>query len=306
MNLFLSLWAPLFRSVFIVFPLLSMLVGFTLVDAPPMEYASYGLPFTLLFYFLPTWQTDGHYFQYWSEVYESLSCFPSLLRLLRLLRDPFRPLGSLVTNKDVSHSEQILDLPLALPFLLYLFLFCVALLTRYALPLLDVRWHRFPFEGEGLMLGWNLYNGLVMLICLLACIDKPVRRQTDRFLLELIACLEVQGEEFWGVTGNVSEQGAGLLLTTPGPTGEGAHGVLRVLQAGLVLPVQLIRTTRQNGYPMLGLRFLLSAQEAESALIQLIYGENVWFQKLPRITSLDSLFLLLGSVFRADPIVRRH
>ncbi len=305
-NLFVSLWTPLFRSVYIVFPLLSMLVGFTLIAAPPLEYASYGLPFILLLYFLPTWQTNGHYFQYWSEVYESLSCFPSLLRLLQLLRNPFRQLGSLVTNKDVSHSEQSLDLPLALPFLLYLLLFGVALLSRYALPLLDVRWYRSPFEGEGLMLSWNLYNGLLMLVCLLACIDKPVRRQTDRFPLELIACLELQGQEFWGVTGDVSEQGAGLLLTTPGPSSQGAEGVLRVPQAGLVLPVQLMRTTRQNGYPLLGLRFLLSAREAEAALIQLLYGENAWFQKLPRITSLDSLFLLLGSVFRADPIVRRH
>ncbi|QEY32463.1 glycosyltransferase [Synechococcus sp. RSCCF101] len=305
-TLLISLFTPLFRAVYIVFPLLSLLAGFTLIAAPPIEYISYGLPFILMHYVLGYWQTDGHYFQYWTEVYEALFCFPALMRLVRLIRDPFRRLGSLVTNKSVNHSEQTVDLPLALPFLVYLALFALALLSRYGVPLLDVRWYRSPFEGEALMLAWNFYNALLMGVCLLACVDKPVRRRTDRFPLELISCLELDGREFWGVTGDVSEEGAGLLLTTSGPSSQGGKGILRVPQYDLRLPVQLMRITLQDGYPLLGLRFLLAEQQAEAAMIRLIYGESSWFQKLPRISFLDSLFVLLGSVFRAEPIVQRY
>jgi cellulose synthase (UDP-forming) len=287
-----------------------MLVGFTLIAAPPVEYLAYGLPFLILLYFLPTWQTNGHYFHGWTEVHESLFCFPALKRLSQLIFRPFRTVGGLVTNKAVHHPRQHFDRSLAWPFVAYLALFSVGLLVRYLLPLLDIRWARPIFEGESLMVAWNLYNGLLMVICLLACIDKPVRRQVDRFPLELIACLEMGGKQYWGVTNDVSEHGAGLLLTTTGPFAADAladgEGLLRVPQYNLSMPVRLIRTTLRAGYPLLGLHFVLSAREAEAALIQLIYGENAWFQKLTRIGGIDALLLLLGSVFRAEPVVRRY
>jgi cellulose synthase (UDP-forming) len=155
------------------------------------------------------------------------------------------------------------------------------------------------------MVGWNLYNGLLMFICLLACIDKPVRRQADRFPLELAACLELGGKEYWGTTNDVSEQGASLVLNTAAPTGPETEGLLRVPQYRLELPVLLMRSGRRRQLPLLGLSFQMPAQETEAALIQLIYGENAWFQKVTRVGSIEALFLLLGSVVRAEPIVRR-
>lgn len=305
LNLLLSLLTPLFRAVYIVFPLLSMLIGFTLIAAPPVEYLAYGLPFVIMLYFLPSWQTNGHYFHFWTEVYEALFCFPALRRLSQILFRPFRSVGSLVTNKDVTSQKQILDLRFAWPFLTYLFLFVGVLVLNYGLPLLDIRWSRSVFEGEGLMVGWNLYNGLLMFICLLACIDKPVRRQADRFPLELAACLELGGKEYWGTTNDVSEQGASLVLNTAAPTGTETEGLLRVPQFHLELPVRLMRSSRLRQLPLLGLSFQMPAQETEAALIQLIYGENAWFQKVTRVGSIEALFLLLGSVVRAEPIVRR-
>jgi cellulose synthase (UDP-forming) len=305
LNLFLSLLTPVFRAVYIIFPLISMLIGFTLIAAPPVEYMAYGLPFVILLYFLPSWQTNGHYFHFWTEVYESLFCFPALKRMSQILFRPFRSVGSLVTNKDVNHPKQTLDLRFAWPFLTYLFLFVGVLILNYGLPLLDIRWSRSLFEGESLMLGWNLYNGILMFICLLACIDKPIRRQADRFPLGLVACLEVQGTEYWGITNDVSEQGASLLLNTPGPGKGEIHGLLRVPQYHLELPVRLMRTSRLRQHHLLGLNFEMPARETEAALIQLIYGENAWFQKVKRVGSIEALFLLLGSVVRAEPILRR-
>ncbi|WP_245552520.1 glycosyltransferase [Cyanobium gracile] len=305
LHLFLSVWTPLFRAVYILFPLLSMLIGFTLIAAPAMEYLAYGLPFILLLYFLPSWQTNGHYFHFWNEVYESLFCFPALRRLSQILLRPFRSMGSLVTNKDVHHPSQTLDLRFAWPFIAYLCVFVGGLVMNFGLPLLDIRWFRPVFEGESLMIGWNLYNALLMFICLLACIDRPIRRQADRFPLELVACLEMDGKQYWGVTHDVSEQGASLRLSAPGPRNGERSGVLRVPQYQLEFPVRLMRVTRGRQRPLLGLTFQMPALQTEAALIQLIYGENAWFQKLKRVGSVDALLLFLGSVVRAAPILRR-
>ncbi|MCP9786350.1 glycosyltransferase [Cyanobium sp. N5-Cardenillas] len=305
LNLLLSLLTPVFRAVYIIFLLLSMLIGFTLIAAPPVEYMAYGLPFVIMLYFLPSWQTNGHYFHFWTEVYESLFCFPALKRMSQLLFRPFRSVGSLVTNKDVNNPRQTLDLRFAWPFLTYLFVFVGVLVLNYGLPLVDIRWSRSVFEGEGLMVGWNLYNGILMFICLLACIDKPIRRQADRFPLELVACLELGGKEYWGVTNDVSEQGASLVLNTAAPRSGLTEGLLRVPQYQLEMPVRLMRSGRLRQLPLLGLNFEMPARETEAALIQLIYGENAWFQKVTRVGSIEALFLLLGSVVRAEPILRR-
>lgn len=131
---FFSLLTPIFRAIYIIFPLMSMLVGFTLIAAPPVEYMTYGLPFVIMLYFLPSWQTNGHYFHFWTEVYESLFCFPALKRMSQILFRPFRSVGSLVTNKEVNSPKQTHDLRFALPVLTYLFIFVGVLVLNHGLP----------------------------------------------------------------------------------------------------------------------------------------------------------------------------
>ncbi len=76
-------------------------------------------------------------------------------------------------------------------------------------------------------------------------------------------------------------------------------------QYHLELPVRLVRTSRLQQKHLLGLNFEMPARETEAALIQLIYRENAWFQRVKRVGSIEALFLLLGSVVRAEPILRR-
>ena len=282
------------------------MVGFSLIVAPPVEYLAYGVPFLILLYGVPSWLTDRHYFQFWAEVYESLFCFPALVRLGQVMLHPFRLVGSLVTAKDRRADRQSLDLPLAWPFGLYLVLFLVGIFSRYGLPLLDPSWLRSPFEGEGIMVIWTLYNGGLMLVCLLACIDQPVRRECDRFPLETVACLRAQGQSWWGVTSDVSEQGAALLLTDRLPQLDIDHGELEFPQMSLTLPVKVVRQANREGYPLLGLQFNLADAEREAALIRLLYNDAAWFQKLRRVGSLDAFLSLLGSLWRADSLVRRY
>lgn len=304
LNLLISLFTPFFRLVYILFPLASLVFGFTLIAAPPIEYLAFGLPFILLLYTLPTWLTNHHHFQFWNEVYEALFCFPAVSRIVRILRKPFAVLGSLVTNKEVSGQGGRLDLQIAWPFLAYLGVLGVMLIVLYGVPLLNPSWGRSRFEGESLMLAWNLYNAWVMLTCLLACIDRPMVRSADRFPLEQIGRLELGGSDAWGVTTDVSEQGASLRLR-PGAAlpggGPGAEGRLVLVEAGLELPVALAdRGEAPPGQP-LRLQFGPLQEFQESALIDLIYNGSAWYQKPRRVGTVDALLSLVGSVWKIVP-----
>ena len=296
---------PLFRAGYIVLPLMSFVIGFTLIAAPPSEYIFYGLPFTIILHGILSRQSNNHYSQIWTEIYESLFCFPALGRLAQMSKSPMSNIGSLVTNKEAVNLRQSMDLRLAWPLLAYLAIFTVALLVRYGLPLIDPSWMRSPFEGEEVMLAWNIYNALIIFICVLACIDRPVRRRHDRFPLETIARLRIGTQEAWGVTQDVSESGLTMAMTDPIVTPLGSEVVLDLPQSKLSLSARIVRQSSKHGYPVLGLEFLIQSAAEEESLICLLYNENVWFQKLNRVGILDSFLILIGSIWRAEPIVRR-
>ncbi len=296
---------PLFRACYIILPLMSFVIGFSLIAAPPAEYLFYGLPFTIMLHGILSWQSNYHYSQLWTEIYETLFCFPALGRLARMIRNPMGHIGSLVTNKDAVNLRQSMDLRLAWPLLAYLVMFSVSLLLRYGLPLINPSWMRSPFEGEEVMLVWNVYNALIIFICVLACIDRPVRRRHDRFPLETIARLRIGSQEVWGVTQDVSESGLTMALTDRVVALEGSDALLELPQSKLTLPSRIVRRTSKHGYPVLGLEFLPQTVDQEEALIRLLYNENVWFQKLNRVGIVDSFLILIGSLWRAEPLVRR-
>ncbi len=301
-NLLISLFTPFFRLVYLLFPLASLVLGFTLIAAPPIEYVAYGLPFVILMYTLTTWLTDHHHFQFWNEVYESLFCFPAVGRIVQILLSPFRILGSVVTNKDVSRSGGQLDVGLAWPFIGHLTVLVVSLVLFYGLPLVLPSWSRQPFEGEGLMLAWNLYNAWVVLTCLLACVDRPVARQSDRFPLQRIARLRLGDQELWGTTTEVSESGASLELNHGAFSApDGLRGLLTLVEEHIELPVRTRSDQRRGGSRQVQLAFDPLSEPELSALIALLYDGTAWYQRPRRMGTVDALLTLLASTWKIVP-----
>ena len=303
LNLALSLLTPALRIVYLLLPLLSLMLGFSLIAAPPIEYIAYGLPFILLLHTLPSWLSAHHQFQFWNEVYETLFCVPGLQRLLQVLRHPFRIFGGIVTRKDAQSSQQSLNLGLCWPLLLTLALLGLTLVVRYLTPLLDTGlslW-RPGYEGEVLMLAWNLWNGLVLAVALLACIDQPVRRSTDRFPIQRIGCLEQNGERCWGTTTDLSEQGCQFRLQSTAASLVPGRAILQLTDPSLRIEVEL----RRVGADQLGVQFVELDSESEAALIGLIYSGDHWFHRPRRLSTSDALLHWFGTLWRPDPILRR-
>ena len=296
---------PIFRTGYIILPLLSLVLGFSLITAPPSEYLFYGLPFTIILHGILSWQSKNHYSQIWTEIHESLLCFPALGRLARMIRNPMGHIGSLVTNKNTIRRRRSIDIGLTWPLLAYLTIFTVTIFMRYGLPLIDPSWMRSSFEGEEVMLAWNMYNAIVIFVCVLACIDQPVRRKHDRFPLETIACLRIGSQVAWGVTRDLSESGLSMALIDPMMAADGKDAVVELPQSKLTIPSKILGQRSHKGYSVLRLGFLPPSTEQEEALIHLLYNEHAWFHKLKRIGIIDSFLIMIVSAWRAEPLVRR-
>ncbi|MBM5800044.1 MAG: glycosyltransferase [Cyanobacteria bacterium K_DeepCast_35m_m2_023] len=304
-NLAVSVFTPLWRLIYLLLPLLSLILGFTLIAAPPIEYLAYGIPFVVLLHVVPSWLSDHHQFQFWNEVYETLFCVPGARRIAQVLRHPFRIYGGIVTSKEIQSTPTPLsNLSLLWPLLMLLSVTGITVLLRYALPLIDpavVGW-RPSYDGEALMLGWNFYNALVVIVALLACIDRPNQRVSDRFPLSRIACFKVGSGQVWGNTIDLSEEGAQLKLQTDHPELQhGQLGLLQLMEPAITIEARVVRCSGHE----LGLRFEAPNASSLEALLALLYSGELWFHRPRRLSISDALLHWLGSLWRAEAIRQR-
>ena len=309
-NHLISNFLPVARLWYLYIPIVSLMLGNQLIVAPPLEYIAYAVPFTLLLHGVPAWVSNGHIHQIWSEVYETLTSFLWTKRIIQILRHPFRILGNTITPKIASaRDEKFLDLPLAMHMLVFLALLLVAFLVRYGLPILNPGWNYYSVasEGQEIMVFWNLYNLLIVATALLACIELPSRRLDDRFPIELICCVQVNGQTLWGVTHDLSEGGASLTVTTRFRQDPSSSVQLEFVDHGLVLVADLLRARQVS--PLLyelNLRFRDLSLQQETQLIRMIYSPQNPLLQPHRVGTLDSIGFFLRALFRGASVTARY
>jgi len=297
-----DLLAPLWRFIYLAMPLLGMILGFSVITAPVLEFMAYGGPFVIALYTLPNWLSGHYHHQFWVEVYETLFCFPALARMRKVLRHPFRVYGGIVTNKDVATEDQRFNLKLSWPLLILLLLILVTAVIRYVLPALGILPRdSLEFEGEGVILGWNLYNALVLSVALLACIDKPVQAGADRFPIQHVARLELDGHQYWGTTRAMAEDWILLELQSSLPRGLAGQGRITLLEPDLVLEVQLGPQHDRS----VELTIVEPSAAGRTALFRLLYSTEHWFHAPRPLRTGDALLHWLSTLWRPDPLLRR-
>lgn len=309
-NHLISNFLPVARLGYLFIPLFSLLLGNQLLVAPPLEYIAYAVPFTLLLHGVPAWVSNWNIHQIWNEVYEAMTSFLWSARVLQILRHPFRILGSTITPKTVSARQQkFLDVSLAMHLLVYLVLFAVVFLVRYGLPLLSPGWNYYPVSSEGqeIMIIWNFYNLLVVAVALLACVELPSRRLDDRFSLELICCVRVNGQTLWGVTHDLSESGVALTVTTRFRESPPSTVIFELVDHGVVLQADLLRISQVS--PLLyelNLRFRELTPQLETRLIRILYSPQNPLLQRRRVGTLDAIGFFLRALFSGVSVTSRY
>lgn len=191
----------------------------------------------LLVFFLPywvcqaislSWLTGGHRSAFWSEVYETMLCYPMTLTIVSTFLKPFgKPFK--VSKKGDTRHELTLNRFVGVPLMILLGLYVPALI--YAL--VNMKW--YPSQAIfALAVGWSVYSMLLLWLSIQASFDVPQRSPAVRFKHQLPATIRHRGVAVPVVTEEVSDTdvivtcdrevaaGAGLTLSIP------ACGVLEV------------------------------------------------------------------------------
>ena len=71
---------------------------------------------------------------------------------------------------------------------------------------------KVEFQGQQIMQFFLIYNTLIIATSILSGIDQPVRRHCDRFPLQKVCLVYIDGNVYNGYTTNLSESGAKIIL----------------------------------------------------------------------------------------------
>lgn len=303
---FLTLFTPFIRLIYLILPLLALCAGFSLIQAPLIEFIAYGLPFTLLLWSIPAWLAGGHFSSFWNEIYEALFAFPAISKITKLLQNPFQKIRHFKDDLSSEPYRQSINMLLAWPFLLMLVVLLITLFFRYLIPMIpgQVAMGYGTYLGEDLMLAWALYDGLLLLICLLCCIDQPIRRCGDRLPIHLTARLHCEHGSFDVVSKDLSESGAAVIGPAELPAWSDARGQLEISSHQLTLPVRLVRQQRRDDGMFLGLTFDALPNAIDQQLLDLLYGSGTGEPQPRRTSTVRACLSLLSGLGRAEPIVR--
>ncbi len=230
-----------FRLASLACPLLYWWFGITVVDASVADILIYYLPFYLAVMAALNWLSKGLFVPVVNDVAQLLAAWP-ISRAVALGLLTKGPHKFSVTAKGGDRTKVVVQWPLMRPFLV-LFGLTVGGLV---LPLQsDFLFNTASAAGDGMMvvLFWTLYNLLVLLVAIAACVERPRPNRPQRQNVEATA-LVVGGEAHPGWIMNLGIGGARI----SGPSGLplGATGVLRLPLVGDVA-ARVIAPTR-DGY----------------------------------------------------------
>ncbi|MCI3280320.1 glycosyltransferase [Synechococcus sp. PCC 6717] len=195
------------RVLFLLVPLAFLIFGLAPLRATINEILYFYVPYYLGNIMAFSWLTEGRRSAFWSDVYETIICFPMALTVVRTL---IRPSGKTfkVTPKGVVDPHRIhINWPLISPLLIVAVLTILGLIYRSS-SLQDTIVNP---DSLAVNMVWSAYNLSLLLICMLVAIDVPQRRFI-RFLRREPCELYLGGDRYFGHTVDLSEGGARLML----------------------------------------------------------------------------------------------
>ena len=308
-----SNFMPVGRTLFLFIPLISLFLGNQLIIAPVDAYLLYAVPFVLFLHTIPSWSSGHHVHQIWNEVYETITCVPWTVRLLKILRDPFAIYGKTVTPKDAFSGEKRFESTLGRHLVVYLALFIFFFAIRQIAPILNpsFQFYGARSEGQEIMIWWNIYNLIIVLVALLCCIEKPFRRSAERLPASLVVRIQCDSRSVvaWGVTTNLSETGARIKITSKHMKNNGSlsgcSAKVSFIDCDLDLSATILdhqNIGREN--PDLSLHFGKLTHQQEATLFAQIYDPNNEFLQARQLSVPAALMLLLRSLLFQNSLIR--
>lgn len=263
------------RLVFLTMPLAYLLFELAPLRATVDGILTFYLPYFLSNIVVFSWLTGGRRSAFWSDVYETLLCFPMVLTIISTLRNPFGQ-GFKVTPKGVAANRLRVNWRLIWPPLVLMVLSTFGLILR----LVETNWSTANPDSLMVNVFWTIYNLGLLQLCILVAVDVP-QRLHSRFPLRFSCQLRTPATTWYGYSQDISEGGASLQLQ-PAPENPPLpdQGELVVDNLDQPLPVTLRwRQQQTNGTWAAGVQFAQLSITEWRALIVLLYCQPGQWQE---------------------------
>jgi cellulose synthase (UDP-forming) len=287
------------RLMYAIAPTCFLLFGINPVQGLGIETLSYALPHIVL-----SMQTNHipykHVrFSFWNEIYEFAMSFQAGIVTILALLNP--KLGSFnVTQKGQMVNERQFDLE-SIRYLVIL-----GAITATSLLTVPFWLIISPLETQAVLINalWCLFNLLLVLAACLVALEQPQLRRAHRLPRRLTAIIHSGNEQWTGLTTNVSESGAQILLDVwPNISDEVRIELIGDAGASVLLDARIVRgIATEKLQTLLSVDFLNLSQTQIDDLVVVIYSDvNEWYSQ--RRTQTDqpiaSLRFIASSLRRA-------
>jgi cellulose synthase (UDP-forming) len=303
MQLLGCFWS-MFRTIFLLTPLISAYIGISPIIATLPEILYYFVPFMLLYVAVLGWGAEYHVSFFWSEVYATILCFPSVQRLCFTLRSPFGK-AFFVTPKGIKAETKKYNLHHTWP-LLVLIVLTVAVICLHLLGYYLGLWQTASSAKSGLMVFWLGYNAVLMSVAVLSAIDQPERRAMDRYPLRTDCKVTIGDRTYRGHTNNLSESGASLTLRADAFVAQNQPVVTEFLEHGFSVEAEVVRSTTKGNYNNIALKFTRVTVEQSRQLVTLLYSDMNWWKQSQKLGGLDSFLAMLSTLLKLRPALTRY
>lgn len=265
------------RLMYLIAPMLYLLLGINSVKGLGLETLFYALPHIIL-----SMQTN-HIpykrvrFSFWNEIYEFAMSFQAGIVTLLALVNP--KLGSFnVTDKGLTVTKRSFDLE-SVRYLLIL-----GVLTAASLLVVPFWLLISPEDTQAVMINtlWSLFNLVLVVAACLVAFEQPQLRQAHRLPRQMTAIVH-SGQQSWtGVTRNISETGAQILLDVwPNVPDEVQIELVGDYGARVLLDAQIVRGNANSKLQaLLAVKFINLSRTQMDDLVLVLYSDvSEWYSQ---------------------------
>jgi cellulose synthase (UDP-forming) len=265
------------RLMYLIAPMLYLLLGINSVQGLGIETLFYALPHIALSMQANHIPYKSVRFSFWNEIYEFAMSFQAGIVTLLALINP--GLGTFnVTDKGLTVTKRSFDLD-SVRYLLILGVLTAASLCAVPFWLL-----LSPEDMQAVLINalWSLFNLLLVGAACLVAFEQPQLRQAHRLPRQLRAVVHSSDQSWTGVTENVSETGARILLSEwPNIPDELRVELVGDSGARVLLEGRVVRAVATSKLQMrLNVEFVNLTRAQQDDLVVVIYSDvQEWYSQ---------------------------
>lgn len=295
---------PLLRATYLIAPILCLYIGVSGYIASFPEIVYYGIPYVVLLMGTSAWASNYHVSHFYSDMYETIMCFPALGRIVHTLKHPFNGTFK-VTSKGVTVSQKNYNLRHTWMLVVLILLTVIMLGLQLTGRNMGI-WDAMTSEDFGMLFFWMGYNVFGMTIAVLSAIDQPERRTTDRYPLSSICKLTSGDRIYWGYSENASESGACAIFAVDSFLLADDQVQIEFPEHELCLEATVQRVKWRGKHFTVGLHFPDLTLEQHRQLVNLLYIDMSWWKKARRMGGVEAALAYIGSFLSLKPLLSKY